>query len=295
RRRLLLPGGEAGEERGRDGGGRHRVVDGLLQRPAALPGVRGVVVDARQPGVLLEGVDEQLEQPGPHDGAALPGPDHGGDVGDEVTAGGHDLVALGVGLHEAVLDAVVDHLGEVPGTHWTDVDEPLLPRALRSQRVEDQHEPGDVLGAAADHGAVTVLAAPHAARDTGVDVSDAALGEHGGVVLVVAVVGVAALDDEVSGGQHLPQLGQLRHGGWAGGHHDPHDALPGGHRGGEVGECGDVADRRVGVVPGDGVSRGLDTSAHVAAHAAHTDHPHGHESPSRAADTVLAAGQFSSA
>src|SRR5699024_1474650 len=75
--RLLLPGGEAGEERSGDGRGGHGVVDGFLEGPAALAGVVGVVVDAREARVALEGVDEQLEEPRADDGATLPRAQHG--------------------------------------------------------------------------------------------------------------------------------------------------------------------------------------------------------------------------
>ncbi len=40
------------------------------------------------------------------------------------------LVALGVGLHQAVLDAVVDHLGVVAGADPAGVDEAGLPLRL---------------------------------------------------------------------------------------------------------------------------------------------------------------------
>ena len=49
------------------------------------------------------------------------------------------LVALGVGVHQAVLDAVVHHLRVVPGADLAGVDEALVARALGAQRVEDRH------------------------------------------------------------------------------------------------------------------------------------------------------------
>ena len=63
---------------------------------------------------------EQLEQPGAHDRAVAP------DAGDlvqvevELRALEH-LEPLGVGLHQAVLDPVVDHLHEVAGARPADV------------------------------------------------------------------------------------------------------------------------------------------------------------------------------
>ena len=48
----------------------------------------------------------------------------------------HDLEALGVGLHQAVLDPVVDHLHVVPGAGAADVEV----AALRGERREDRLE-----------------------------------------------------------------------------------------------------------------------------------------------------------
>ena len=98
--------------------------------------------------------------------------------------GGQQLVALAVGLHHRVLDAVVDHLREVPGAHRPGVHEAgaghlvagLVARRRRLERVEDRLDLGDVLGGAADHQRVAVLQAPDAAGDAGVDVADALLG-----------------------------------------------------------------------------------------------------------------------
>ena len=75
-----------------------------------------------------------------------PGLQHRRHVGDQL-GGRQQLEALGVGLHQAVLDAVVHHLREVPGADRAGVREALLARPLRAQRVEDRHRQLDVLGA----------------------------------------------------------------------------------------------------------------------------------------------------
>ena len=106
-----------------------------------------------------------------------------GHVLDEVD-GGQQLVALAVGLHHRVLDAVVDHLAEVAGADRAGVHEArvagmllagLVDRRRRLERVEDRLDLGDVVLAAADHQRVAVLQAPDAAGDAGVDVADALL------------------------------------------------------------------------------------------------------------------------
>ena len=97
--------------------------------------------------------------------------------------GGEQLVALAVGLHHRVLDAVVDHLAEVAGADRAGVHEARTRHLLaglvllrrRLEGVEDRLHLGDVVLAAADHQRVAVLQAPDAAGDAGVDVADALL------------------------------------------------------------------------------------------------------------------------
>src|SRR4029079_17179099 len=158
--------------------------------PPALAGVVDVAADLGQVRVLLEGEHQQVQQPGPDHCAVGPGLDDPGDVLDHVRRH-QQLVALGVGLHQAVLDAVVHHLGEVPGAHRAGVHEPRVTLGL--ERVEGRLHRGHVLRVAADHQRVTVLQAPHTAGDAGVDEADAALTEHRGVVLVVGPPRVAAV------------------------------------------------------------------------------------------------------
>ena len=69
----------------------------------------------------------------------------------------------------------------------------------RGERREDRVEPLDRLVGAADHQAVAALEAEDAAAGAAVDVVDPALGELAGAADVVAVVGVAAVDDRVAG------------------------------------------------------------------------------------------------
>src|SRR5690606_16460520 len=107
---------------------------------------------------------------------------------------------------EAVLNPVVHHLRVVAGTHGAGVHEPLVPRTVGSQRVEDRHQPVDVLLGAAGHQPVAHVQAPDPAGDPDIDVTDAALGELGRVLRVVDEVRVAALDHQVTGGQQGAEL-----------------------------------------------------------------------------------------
>ena len=66
-----------------------------------------------------------------------------------------DGEAFGVGLHHAVLDAVVDHLDEVAGAGWADVSPALVLR--RGEGFEDGGEALDGSLVAADHEASSPL------------------------------------------------------------------------------------------------------------------------------------------
>ena len=266
---VVLAGGEPGEQRGRDDRHRHRVGDRLLHGPAALAGVGGVAGDLLQARVLLQRLDQQVEQPGADHRAAGPGLEAAVHVGDDVL-GGQQLEALGVGLHQAVLDAVVHHLGVVAGADRAGVHEALLAGTLRAQRVEDRHGPLDQLVVAADHQAVAVLQAPHATADAAVDVADAVGGEGLGVDGVVGEPAVAAVDDQVALGQQPAQGLDRLAGRLTGGDHDPDDA-GGRQRADQALEAVDVAHLGVVVEPDDLVTGAAQTLAHVAAHLAQAD------------------------
>ena len=123
-----------------------------------------------------------------------------------------DVEALGIGLHQAVFDAVVDHLDEMAGAGRAGMDIALLGARIAAlaarrardvaepgrQRVEDRIEPVDRLLVAADHHAVAALEPPDAARGADVDIVDALLAQRLGAADVVLVEGVAAVDDDVA-------------------------------------------------------------------------------------------------
>ena len=114
RERVAIARIEAAEQRHGDDRRRHVLVDGGLDRPAAFARIVDPALEAVELGVLLERVDGQVEQPRAHHAAVLP------DLADllqveRVLGLLEHLEALGVRLHHAVLDAVVDHLDEVAG------------------------------------------------------------------------------------------------------------------------------------------------------------------------------------
>ena len=143
RRAVVLAGDEARVERGRDRRRGDGVVDAGLDGPATLAGVLGVAADLGQAGVVVEGGDQEVEQPRADDRALAPGPEDLGDVVDEVDLL-EQLPALGVALHDGVLDAVVDHLREVPGADRAGVHGPELTLGLEG--VEGRLNLRDVVG-----------------------------------------------------------------------------------------------------------------------------------------------------
>ena len=153
---------------------------------------------------------ERTTEPWPHRLEILP-------RSSVVVRGVHDLEALGVRLHQAVLDPVVDHLHVVPGARTADVEV----AALRGERREHRHQRIDGRVVAADHQAVADLEPPDPARRPGVDVVDALVLERGVAADVVVEVGVAAVDDRVAGLEVLEQLLDLRLGRVARRDHDP--------------------------------------------------------------------------
>ena len=123
-----------------------------------------------------------------------------------------DVQALGVRGHDAVLDAVVDHLDEMAGAVGAAVQVAVLGGAAKflaarrartvadagGQRLEDRIEMLHDVGLAADHHAVAALQAPDAAAGADIHIVDALCGQFLGAANVVDVVGIAAVDKNVA-------------------------------------------------------------------------------------------------
>src|SRR4029450_13402053 len=121
----------------------------------------------------------------------------------EVELGGlHQVEALRVRLHQAVLDAVVDHLHEVPGAGRANVE--VAP--LRRERLEDRLEAPDRLVLAAGHERESLPQAPDPAGDADIEEEEAALLRLRRPALRVAEVRVAAVDDRIARLQRPEQL-----------------------------------------------------------------------------------------
>ena len=198
---------EAIEERRDEHRCGHALLDRRQHRPPALAGVAHAPRVLVEVGRRVQRLRREIEQPRGDDGAAAPDLCDRGDVELVLVVVGlsqgrrlgvrflrveadvrmlEDVQPLGICLHEAVLDPVVDHLHEVPCTRRAAVQPALLlgcriPRAPRGadsgvdtgrEGVEYGHEPTHGLVVAADHHAVAALAAPDAPAGAHVDVVD---------------------------------------------------------------------------------------------------------------------------
>ena len=172
-----------------------------VQRPSPESTMTGAI--SSKPGLGPGGPLEQLEQPAAHHRAVAPDRGDLVQVERELLGRLHDLEALAVGLHEAVLDAVVHHLHEVAGPDRAHVGVPVLGGQGQEGRLDHGH---GLLGAP-HHEAVALLQAPHPARGAGVDEADALLGQPLGRGRRLLVVRVAAVDDDVALLEEPGQLG----------------------------------------------------------------------------------------
>src|SRR5438034_2114809 len=193
RERLVLARGEARVERGGDDRSGHVLVDRLEDRPTALARVVHVAGDVLEAvAVLGERVMQELEEPGAHDRAVAPDPRDLLEVELELRCVQH-LEPLGVRLHEAVLDAVVHHLHEVPGPGRPDV----RPAVGRRERLERGLDAADGLVGPTGHQAEPLLQAPDPSGDADVEEVDPLLGRLRVSPLRVVEVRVPSVDQHV--------------------------------------------------------------------------------------------------
>src|SRR6516165_4022856 len=126
--------------------------------------------------------------------------------------GAQHTKSFGIGGHDAVLDAVVHHLDEMPGpvrpamqvTLFGGAAQLLASRRTRDvasswrERREDRVETFDYLRLAADHHAIAALEPPHTAAGPDIDIMDAFSRQLLRAPDVVDVVGIAAVDQDVA-------------------------------------------------------------------------------------------------
>src|SRR5438105_11064302 len=201
--------------------GRHRLVDSGVDSPAAFAGVLHKSRIAPERRIFGQRGSREIKQPGWDHAAATP---DFGDIGNveietmlrrqAVDIGVlQDIKTLGIGLHQAIFDAVVNHLDEVAGADRAGVNVALFDPGIaslapfgardiadaRRQRREDWIETIDHRLVAADHHAVAALDTPDAATGANVDIMDAAFLQRFAAAYVVLPKRVAAVDDNVAG------------------------------------------------------------------------------------------------
>ncbi len=205
-----------------------------------------------------------------------------GQVQIELLLGPQQLKPLGVGLHQAVLNAVVHHLDKVARAAAPHVA--IAPVRAGGQGLEQRLQALKHLALPAHHQAVAVPQAPDAAAGAHVQEIDAALRQGLAAAHALFVVGVAPVDHRIARRQGIGQGGDgLLRGRPRRGHH-PHRPGRGqpsdqpGHRGGaRRAQARQSRHRlRAGVVDHHPVPALQQPLRHVAAHAAQTDHSHVH-------------------
>ena len=109
-----------------------------------------------------------------------------------------DLEALRQGLHHPVLDAIVDHLDEVPRAAGADVGVAIFHLTCRSQAFEGRFQALKSLPLPTDHQAVTDFQAPDTSAGADVQKVNAPLAQHLRPADGVPVVGIAAINEDVA-------------------------------------------------------------------------------------------------
>src|SRR5438270_7527199 len=148
-----------------------------------------------------------------------------------------NVKSLGVCLHNPVLDSIVDHLHEMPGTGRTAVNitlfrcaSQLLPSGCTcnvattgSKSFENWIELLDHFFWPADHHAVAALQAPNAPAGADVNIMNSLFAEHLRTTNVVFEIRVTAVYENVAGFHFLRNRLRGRFGGAARGNHEPRD------------------------------------------------------------------------
>src|SRR5581483_2655819 len=124
-----------------------------------------------------------------------------------------NVKTLGIGLHQAIFDTVMDHLDEVSGADGTGMKITLFDARIAAfspfgardiadpwrKRGKDQIEAFDHLLVASDHHAIASLKAPDATRSADIDIVDAFFVQRLATANIVLPERDAAIDDDVAG------------------------------------------------------------------------------------------------
>src|SRR5450759_1082286 len=114
-----------------------------------------------------------------------------------------DFDALGIGLHETVFDTVVDHLDEVTSAAVTGVHEAAFGWG---EVLQQRRDVSKCVRWTARHESESLASSPDPAADTDVEKRESARVRLLGVALGIPKVRVAAVDDNVDGGECCKEL-----------------------------------------------------------------------------------------
>ena len=123
-----------------------------------------------------------------------------------------DVEAFSIGRHDSVFDAVVDHLDEMPGPVRAAMQKALFSAAAAGfasggwrggtsagrECRKDRLQVSDNVVLAANHQAVAAVEPGHASAGADIDVMNSFFFQGRPALDIVAVVGVAAVDDDVA-------------------------------------------------------------------------------------------------
>src|SRR6266699_39225 len=126
-----------------------------------------------------------------------------------------DVQTFCISCHDSVFDAIVNHLDEVASPVWPAVEVALLGRSSNflttgsarcrvnagGQNGEDRVKMLHHSFLTADHQAVTTLQAPDSSTRSNVNIMNTPGFELGSAPDIIVIVGIATVDDDVSGSE----------------------------------------------------------------------------------------------
>ena len=263
-------------------GAGHRQVHRFLDCPPAFAGVVNVGLQTLQAWIFFQRRRRQVQQPRAHHAAIAPSLGDFRQVQVELGLGLQNLEPFGVGLHQAILHAVVHHFHKVSRPGGADVAQAFVFR--RGKGLEHRLHVAVGLLAAAHHQRVALGQAPDSAASAHIHELQPGSSQFFGPAHTVLVVSVAAVENDVSSSQQGYEAVDSGLGRLTGGQHNP-------DRAGWGEGIHQLAQQRrryrpVALADSNGVGIGIvghhpvtslqQPLGHVAAHSPQADHPYFH-------------------
>ena len=203
-KRLALPRPKPRLQRRRYHRRRHRQLYGLLHRPPALARILHIRLYPREIAVFFQRRRRQVQQPRPHHAAMPPDLGYLRQVKLQIPLRLHQLKPLRKRLHHPVLDAVVNHLDEMPRARRPHA--PMPAAFARRKRLEHRLQPLICSGIPAYHQAISLSQPPHAAACAGVKHINAALPQRRRPRYRLLVIGIPPVYNRIPLSQPISQF-----------------------------------------------------------------------------------------